>query len=86
MSNDKLLQEVYDKIRELDIKLAKKELTLSERDVEVERIQLAYETGPNMKNELAWLEWNLKNIPMSAARRQAAKIRIDELSGEVETK
>ena len=36
MSNDKLLQEVYDKIRELDIKLAKKELTLSERDVEVD--------------------------------------------------
>ena len=80
MNNDELFQRVHDKIRELDIKRVNKEITFDERDDGVEQIQLKYETGPGMKNELAWLEWNLKNVPMSPARKQAARARINKIN------
>ena len=54
-------------------------ISLSERKLRVEQLQANYETGPNMKNELAWSEWKIANVPMSPSHKHAVEMRISTL-------
>lgn len=79
MDNAALFQKINAEIQEIDARLAGGELSLDERQSEVGKIELRYEIGLGMKNELGWKRWELVNLPLGPTQRYFIGERVKKL-------